>query len=209
MCHDLIYFCSFANQKGNKMGKIYTKSGDSGTTSLVGGKRIKKQDELLEAYGTCDELNSFIALLMAETEREGGEIADTSTLLRRIQNTLFDIGGLMATLPEEWDKYWKGSVQHIETETEFLETAIDKWESELPPLKQFILPGGNRAIAAAHICRTVCRRLERRMVPLTDRFDGYLPLIKYVNRLSDFFFILARILHQKGHVDVNSYQFTK
>ena len=194
------------------MGKIYTKSGDSGTTSLVGGKRIKKQDELLEAYGTCDELNSFIGLLIAEIEDfkvKTAQAEDIVEVLKHVQNTIFDVGGLLATESEQWAQYWNNRPALIEKETTALEQQIDKWDETLPPLKQFILPGGNRAIAAAHICRTVCRRLERRMVPLTDRFDGYLPLIKYVNRLSDFFFILARILHQKGHVDVNSYQFTK
>ena len=197
--------CRFAKKR--KMGKIYTKSGDKGTTSLVGGTRISKNDTLLEAYGTCDELNSFIGLLVAEIESGGStEKQTTSEMLRRIQNTLFDVGGLLATEPENWDKFWSGHTGRIEAETGELEKTIDGWEAQLPPIRQFILPGGDKAIATAHVCRTVCRRLERRTAAIAPNFEGYATLLKYINRLSDFFFILSRFLHQNENISVYYYQ---
>ncbi|MBP5711156.1 MAG: cob(I)yrinic acid a,c-diamide adenosyltransferase [Bacteroidales bacterium] len=194
------------------MGKIYTKSGDSGTTTLVGGKRISKNDELLEAYGTCDELNSFIGLFLAETKCSGiekDEADKIADIITDVQNTLFDIGGLLATEPEYWVEYWKNRPAIIEEKTVALEQQIDKWSETLPQIRQFILPGGSKATATAHVCRTVCRRLERQMVALNGRFKGYLTLTKYINRLSDFFFILSRFLHQIGNIPVNLYQPTK
>ena len=170
--------------------KIYTKTGDKGSTSLVDGTRVSKTDQLLKCYGTVDELNSYIGLLMA---------VEADEFLTDVQRQLFVIGGMLATPPEKWEKYWKNS--DFESFVRKVEGKIDEMTAEIPPFKGFILPQGNEAIARAHICRTVCRRAEREVVTLFEENHAYEMPMKLLNRLSDFFFTLARFYHKKMNID--------
>ncbi len=170
--------------------KIYTRKGDSGTTMLFGGTRLTKDNIRIEAYGTVDELNSFLGWL-ADKEPE---FADQ---IHRIQSTLFDLGSWLATDPSKRDKLQLPRFD--ESEITLLEQWIDQMESELPQLKSFILPGGDESASLAHVCRTVCRRAERRVVAALKDDDLPVPAISYLNRLSDYLFVLARyILFKKG-----------
>jgi cob(I)alamin adenosyltransferase len=176
--------------------KIYTKTGDGGETGLFAGPRVTKDDPRIEAYGTVDELNA--ALGWARTETTAGEL---DQLLGRIQHHLFAIGAELATP----DPAKHGTKMIGDAHIRELEQAIDDWEEQLPPLKQFVLPGGARAAAALHVARSVCRRAERRVVSLY-RFmqigTGDLPVV-YLNRLSDLLFVLARAAnHQAGCGDI-------
>lgn len=171
--------------------KIYTKTGDKGETSLVGGKRVKKYDSLLEAYGTIDELNSHIGLVIADKPEP---------FLTDIQRMLFVIGGMLATETQNWDKYWPGT--DLEGLLQQVETEIDRMSAELEPFKGFILPQGSMLIAHIHVCRTVCRRAERLIVKIADENEAYSKLLKIVNRLSDYFFILAQFCHKKLDIPV-------
>ncbi|MBO4621840.1 MAG: cob(I)yrinic acid a,c-diamide adenosyltransferase [Paludibacteraceae bacterium] len=169
--------------------RIYTKTGDKGETSLIGGTRMSKASARLEAYGTADELNSFIGLLRAKLNDE-----EIDAVLNRIQNKLFNLGGFLATdtnVTQTCD-----ATEIAQEEIDILERLIDKWQEELPPVRGFILPGGSEAIALCHVCRTVTRRLERRMVALFgDELDDSPKAqncLQYVNRLSDFLFILSK-----------------
>lgn len=168
--------------------KIYTKTGDDGTTSLYGGKRISKDDIRIESYGTVDELNSFIGLLSAQISMQ-----ESVARLIEIQKTLFNIGSQLANDPDK--------PLHVPTVTEedikVLETDIDTMNLELEPLKTFILPGGSMAIGTAHVCRTICRRAERRVIHLSK--EGPIPdhIVQYLNRLSDYFFVLSRYIAYK------------
>ncbi len=163
--------------------KIYTKGGDRGETSLVTGRRVRKDDALIEAYGTVDELNAFCGLLVTATDHEVivGELGF-------VQNCLFNIGSILARDNADI----KDFPVITQTHTEHLERAIDRHNSVLKPLRNFILPSGSKAIALSHICRTITRRAERKVVALeADTEDIGLVLI-FLNRLSDYFFILAR-----------------
>ncbi len=178
--------------------KIYTKTGDKGKTSLFGGTRLFKDDIRIEAYGTVDELNSFIGLLISELE-----VLDMEGLeLQRIQNTLFDIGSQLSVAPDKREQF--NLPMPTDLDITALEHAIDRMNDELPELKNFILPGGSRASATCHICRTVCRRAERRMVSiqrLGEEIDAV--LIRYMNRLSDYLFVLSRyIIHRQGGKEI-------
>ncbi len=163
--------------------KIYTKSGDQGTTSLVSGRRVDKDEILLEAYGTVDELNSFIGLLIAE---------DMSSILNlqfnTIQNKLFNIGSILAKDGLDLEDYPTIADQDVLQ----LEQWIDEHNENLSPLTNFILPSGSKAIALAHVCRTICRRAERRTIAIDSPVDSVEVIIQYLNRLSDYFFICAR-----------------
>ena len=164
---------------------IYTKTGDQGGTSLVGGKRVDKDDVRVEAYGTIDELNSFIGLLAHNSKIDHD---DLPKIIYRIQNKLFNIGAYLAT-----DGAEKAMGMYIADITE-LESKIDEMDAELPPMRGFVLPGGSRLSALCDICRTITRRAERRVIAL-GRATGTTidPLVlQYLNRLSDFFFVLAR-----------------
>ena len=178
--------------------RIYTKTGDKGETSLIGGSRVSKASDRLEAYGTADELNSFIGLLRASLEKsdqeERAEMLEIDGVLNRIQNKLFNLGGFLATDPLVAQT--TESTEIAEEEVQILERMIDKWQEELEPVRGFILPGGDESIALCHVCRTVARRLERRMVVLFAADDsagvkGEICL-QYVNRMSDFLFILSK-----------------
>lgn len=167
------------------MGKIYTKTGDDGTTGLVGGTRVKKFDARLEAYGTIDELNAAVGVIRSY------DIPDTiSSVLIEIQNRLFNIGSRLAS-DEKGDKITE-KLSITEAHIAFLEKAIDEIEKDLPKLRQFILPGGDLASAYCHVARTVCRRAERRILAFADSGTIQPEIIKYINRLSDFLFVLAR-----------------
>lgn len=156
--------------------KIYTKTGDKGQTSLANGKRVSKTDLRLECYGTADELNSWVGLLRARTNNYQEQ-------LDRIQNLLFNIGARLADAPgEDWI-----TTQDVTD----LELWIDQIQEQLEPLRAFILPAGNETIATCHLCRTVTRRLERLMVNLLAQHTNDITL-QWVNRLSDFWFVLAR-----------------
>ena len=164
---------------------IYTRTGDGGTTSLVGGTRIGKDDVRLEAYGTVDELNSHLGLLRVFT----GDVAgDSETELDSIQNKLFNVGAYLAT---EGAEVCRGlGTDDIAR----LEEWMDSMEEALPPLNSFVLPGGTRAAAEAHICRTVCRRAERRVITLGHSAQLDANVVKYLNRLSDWLFVYSRWL---------------
>lgn len=168
--------------------KIYTKTGDRGETSLIGGTRVSKADLRLETYGTADELNAFVGLLRAAELPE-----DLDKKLHRIQNRLFDLGAYLAT---DTNKLSADRFALPKEEVEWLEKGIDEMEEGLPALKNFVLPAGNERIARAHVCRTVARRLERQMVALLKEDENDQIALQYVNRLSDFFFVLARKVAQ-------------
>jgi cob(I)alamin adenosyltransferase len=166
--------------------KIYTGGGDRGKTSLVGGFRVSKTHPRLEAYGTVDELNSFIGLLLAELEDpELGE------LLLFIQSKLFTVGSYLATDPSKTEYKIES---HITGDCiRKVEEAIDLIDSQLPKLKSFVLPGGSRSAALAHVCRTVCRRAERNIYRLTESEETVEePVLVFMNRLSDLLFVIAR-----------------
>ncbi len=166
--------------------KIYTRGGDKGETGLFGGERVPKNSPRIEAYGTIDELNSYIGLTITESKSE-----EVKELLNTIQNQLFTVGSDLATpLNEKTEKY---DIPRVPEEYfENAEKQIDRFEEELEPLKNFILPGGSRAAAMLNICRTICRRAERRVVALNNSEKVGENIIIFLNRLSDLFFVLAR-----------------
>lgn len=167
--------------------KLYTKTGDKGQTGLIGGTRVPKNDVRIEAYGTVDELNSFIGLLST------GEIPENvKSFLQLVQNKLFVIGSYLATDQSKVSLH-KASVL-TDTDISSVELEIDKLEELLPPLSAFILPGGSQAGAMSHICRTIARRAERRLFDVNELYvvDGQ--ILVFVNRLSDYFFALSRHL---------------
>jgi cob(I)alamin adenosyltransferase len=171
--------------------KIYTKTGDGGKTSLIGGTRVPKSHIRINAYGTVDELNSFIGLL-------GDQLSDIHyrELLREIQDRLFTIGSSLACDPKKEISMQIPDLH--ESDIHLLEKEIDSMNGELPEMKSFILPGGNNKVSIAHICRTICRRTERIIVELDASEPLEQPLIvKYLNRLSDFLFVLARYIGMK------------
>ncbi|MEN2282533.1 cob(I)yrinic acid a,c-diamide adenosyltransferase [Algoriphagus sp. SE2] len=173
--------------------KIYTKTGDQGITSLLGGKRIPKSDLRIDAYGTIDELNSFMGLLRDQ------EVNDKrSELLKEIQDRLFTIGADLATVPGK-EKVKKPDLH--EEDVELLEYEMDKMEALLPPLTSFILPGGNQSVSFCHVARTVCRRAERIVVELASYEPVSELVIQYLNRLSDFLFVLGRSMGKELGAD--------
>lgn len=172
--------------------KIYTRTGDKGLTSLVGGKRVPKTSSRLEAYGTVDELNSHIGLLLAYD----GLPAEDRQTLTRVQHRLFNLGSQLATEPES--PYQPQGITAEDVAE--LEQAIDKVDSVLPKHDRFILPGGSLPSSQAHVCRTVARRAERRMLQMDQ--DGHpvaTEAMAYINRLSDYLFVLARQINIFTH----------
>jgi cob(I)alamin adenosyltransferase len=171
--------------------KIYTKTGDKGTTSLIYGQRVAKNDGRVEAYGSCDETNSMIGLALSYLKDEQFENKSTfDSIFYKIQTTLFHVGAELAT-PTGKEVKWKLKDEDIVE----LEKQIDEWDSELPPLTNFILPGGHPCGAALHVARTVVRRAERSAVTLGEDVN---PLVlSYLNRLSDFLFVAARYVNAK------------
>jgi len=174
--------------------KIYTKTGDKGQTSLFGGARLSKDDIRIEAYGTVDELNATVGYLY-----EVVSVKEVREVLFVIQNKLFNIGSVLAMDPSK-DFELPGVSK---ADVTFLEHEIDQMQTTLPELKQFVLPSGHLSGACAHMARTVCRRAERRVVSLSASADVDLNILTYLNRLSDYLFILARYLvYQNGAQEV-------
>ncbi len=167
--------------------KIYTRTGDKGETGLLGGTRVPKNDPRIEAYGTIDELNSHMGMLRDLAAPHH------AALITRIQSTLFAIGSRLASNSAE--EAAKFHVPHV-TDRDILEleNTMDSMDAELEPMRNFILPGGHPAISQAHICRTVCRRAERRIVELSAQTALSEEMIRYMNRLSDLLFVMARHL---------------
>lgn len=174
--------------------KIYTRTGDNGTTSLANGQRVPKDHIRLEAYGTIDELNAHLGLLQA-LWTEGEE----KQMLLNIQHTLFDIGAILAT-PGQPDKT-NTAPGHLNDALTRLEKSIDELDENLPALRAFILPTGNVVSAQCHVCRTVCRRAERRILSLAAEAQIAEEILSYINRLSDFLFILARKANFNANTD--------
>ncbi|MBE6271985.1 MAG: cob(I)yrinic acid a,c-diamide adenosyltransferase [Prevotella ruminicola] len=168
-----------------KITKVYTRQGDRGKTSLVGGQRVSKASERLEAYGTVDELSSHLGLL-ASFLPDG----DDKTMIIRVQSCLFNVCTNLATDQEQ--TVLSPSAHLPEGEIELLEEQVDKIMNLLPEKQGFILPGGTREAAQAHVCRTVCRRAERRIVALSELSQISPEILQYVNRLSDYLFVLAK-----------------
>lgn len=166
---------------GNRLSKIYTRTGDDGTTGLGDGTRVPKDGDRVEAYGTVDELNSVLGVLLAVP----GLPADITERLVEIQHELFDMGGELC-IPG----HHVITAEHVTR----LEQALDGFNDPLPPLKEFILPGGGPAAAACHLARTVARRAERRVLTLSRGEPVSPEVLKYLNRLSDLLFVLARVL---------------
>jgi len=182
------------------LNRIYTRTGDDGTTALGTGERRKKYDLRIAAYGTLDEVNAVIGV--ARLHVSGDKAFET--LLERIQNDLFDVEADLC-MPSEKGKGPGGERLSVtDSQVEWLEREIDKLNAELTPLKSFILPGGSPAAAYLHLARTVCRRAERIMVELKDKpGESVTPAaLKYVNRLSDFLFVASRYMNDKGATDV-------
>jgi cob(I)alamin adenosyltransferase len=174
--------------------KIYTRRGDSGETDLIGSGRVPKDHLRVDAYGAVDELNATLGVCAAATPH-----ADVRALLEGIQRGLFALGAHLAT-PEARHRESLGMGEPSDAEIAALEAQIDTFETELPPLERFVLPGGTPQAAAFHVARTVCRRAERVAVAL-DRSDSLAPsAIRYLNRLSDLLFVLARVENRRAGV---------
>ena len=174
--------------------KIYTRRGDAGETDLFGGGRVAKDHDRVVAYGAVDELNASLGVAAAASSQE-----DVRARVAEIQSTLFDLGSYLATPDAE--RHAKAGLPDIgDAEVEALERAIDAFEKELEPLRRFVLPGGTAAASAFHVARTVCRRAEREAVRL-DRSESLAPpCLRYLNRLSDLLFVLARLENRRAGV---------
>lgn len=179
--------------------KIYTKTGDKGETSLLGGERVSKHHDQIEAYGTVDELNACLGLVAVTNEHK-----TLDAMIPSIQRNLFNAGSELAQSEKYKPKKQSAHFQPITTEAvETLETWIDQLEEDLPPLKNFILPGGTPAAAHLHLARCICRRAERRVIALAHQRDVRTELITYLNRLSDLLFVMARAAnHLSGREDI-------
>ncbi|WP_102028951.1 cob(I)yrinic acid a,c-diamide adenosyltransferase [Salirhabdus sp. Marseille-P4669] len=172
--------------------RIYTRSGDKGTTSLIYGERVAKNDNRVEAYGTCDEANSMIGLALSYVDGDWEKKEEFLAFFHRVQTILFHVGAELAT-PKGKEVMWKLKKEHIEE----LEQQIDEWDQELTPLKNFILPSGHKASAAFHVARTVTRRAERVAVSIEDDSESARLVRAYLNRLSDLLFVAARYVNVK------------
>ncbi|MBI4066108.1 cob(I)yrinic acid a,c-diamide adenosyltransferase, partial [Candidatus Gottesmanbacteria bacterium] len=161
---------------------IYTRSGDTGSTSLFGGKRVLKCEELVEVYGSLDELNSWVGHIASLFPSP-----DVKQFLQAVQSDLFTIGSTLAG--------WKGDLTGLDGRVKEMEARIDGMDESLPPIRNFILPGGSELAAYAHITRSICRRVERQTVALMQKEDVDKRIVKYLNRISDLFFMLARFIN--------------
>jgi len=179
------------------MGKsmLYTKTGDDGKTSLVGGNRVPKTHIRLESYGTIDELNSFVGWLLCAIEEKG-----TKNFLSLIQHKLFNVSSYLATDSEDPSIERKCGI--TDDDISLIEKEIDQLDALLPKLRRFVLPGGNEAAARAHICRTVCRRAEREIYRLKEKYTVDQYILSFINRLSDYFFVLARTENHKSGKEI-------
>jgi len=170
------------------LNRIYTKRGDTGQTSLAGGQRVAKDSPRIEAYGTVDELNAFVGLASVSCG-DDARLTNLAAILRRVQHELFNLGSILATLPE--DVHPK-QARITSAEVEQLEREIDAMNADLPPLRSFVLPGGTRLNAELHAARTICRRAERLLVSLSRREAIPPEAVQYLNRLSDAMFVWSR-----------------
>jgi cob(I)alamin adenosyltransferase len=180
------------------INRVYTRQGDTGETSLVGGQRVPKYSLRIEAYGTVDELNSFVGLARqtAAGDPAHPEVSALGNVLLRVQHELFNLGSILATLPED---VHPRQARITEAEIAQLEAEMDRANERLPALRSFVLPGGSRLNAELHICRTVCRRAERIVTALAHQEPVPVEAVKYLNRLSDAFFVWSRwAAHQSG-----------
>lgn len=185
------------------ISKVYTKTGDGGKTALVGGQRVAKSHPRLEAYGTVDELNAFVGaavVSLQEEARQAPVVSDLVPILIRVQHELFNLGSILATLPE--DVHPK-QPRVTDDDIARLESDIDRFNDELPMLRSFVLPGGSRANTDLHVCRTVCRRAERILFQVSREEEVSTEALKYLNRLSDAFFVWSRWVNTAvGHEEV-------
>jgi cob(I)alamin adenosyltransferase len=180
------------------LNRIYTRTGDAGTTRLATGQSVSKSALRVEAYGAVDETNACVGLARLHT----GADVRLDAMLARIQNELFDLGADLST-PAKPDEAEGSALRIIETQVARLEAEIDALNAELPDLKSFILPGGAPAAAALHLARTVCRRAEREAVRLVEAGEAVnAPALRYLNRLSDFLFVAARFANDRGAAEV-------
>jgi cob(I)alamin adenosyltransferase len=178
------------------LNRIYTRTGDAGTTRLASGRSVSKADLRVEAYGAIDETNACLGLARVHTA------GDFDALLARLQNELFDLGADLAT-PAKSNEAPGAALRILDSQVDRLESEIDSLNAELPPLASFILPGGTPAAAALHLARTVCRRAEREAVRLVEAGEPVSPAaMRYLNRLSDLLFVAARYANDKGAAEV-------
>jgi cob(I)alamin adenosyltransferase len=178
-----------------KKANVYTRTGDKGTTGLVGGTRVTKSDPRIQLYGEVDELNSHIGLAISYLEEE-----ISKDFLYQIQSSLFDLGSNLACEKEKRAQFKLPQIN--ESLIEILEKEIDQIDATLAPLKTFILPGGSLESSAFHVCRTISRRVERQMVNFEEQHPGEIPenAFRFINRLSDYFFVFARFVNYKKGV---------
>jgi cob(I)alamin adenosyltransferase len=183
------------------LSKIYTRTGDAGTTALGSGVRVAKSHLRIHAYGTVDETNACLGLVRIHTA--GDEFAALDAMLARIQNDLFDLGADLC-VPQSPDDPQSAGLRIEQSQVERLEREIDQLNGDLQPLRSFVLPGGHPAAAALHLARTICRRAERLMVELAEAESSGVsaPAMRYVNRLSDYLFVAARWTNAKAGGDV-------
>jgi cob(I)alamin adenosyltransferase len=175
------------------INRVYTRRGDDGDTALAGGQRVAKDSRRIEAYGAVDELNAFVGMARATAEEMSPELA---AILKRVQHELFNLGSILATLPED---VHPRQARITEVDIARLEEEMDKMNEALEPLRSFVLPGGCRLNAELHVCRTVCRRAERRLVALAREEQTPAEAVKYLNRLGDALFVWSRwASHQSG-----------
>lgn len=178
--------------------KIYTKTGDKGHTSLVGGTRVSKTELRIEAYGTVDELNSYVGLV-----RDQAVNIDRKDILKEIQDRLFTIGSILAS---ETDQTKKRIPDLHESDIELLEKEMDRMDESLEPMRFFILPGGHQSVSFGHLARTVCRRAERVVLRLAEESEINDLVIRYLNRLSDYLFVLCRMMIKELNVEEISWK---
>ena len=176
------------------INRVYTRGGDKGETGLASGQRVSKDSPRIECYGTVDELNSFVGIARQTVQERAGEfptLASLSAILLRVQHELFNAGSILSTLPED---VHPRQPRVTDREVNQLEAEMDQMNDKLPALRSFVLPGGSRLNAELHVCRTICRRAERLCVALSDQ-----DTLKYLNRLSDAFFVWSRwASHEMG-----------
>ena len=188
----LLKKCSFV------IMKIYTKTGDKGQTSLVGGTRVSKTELRIEAYGTVDELNSYVGLV-----RDQAVNNDRKDILKEIQDRLFTIGSILASEPEQTKK----RIPDLhESDIELLEKEMDRMDESLEPMRFFILPGGHQSVSFGHLARTVCRRAERMVIRLSQETEVNDLVIRYLNRLSDYLFVLCRMMIKDLNIEEISWK---
>lgn len=176
------------NQPRLAINRVYTRQGDGGNTMLAGGQRVPKDSRRIQAYGTVDELNAFVGTARV-TAAGDARLAVLSAILLRVQHELFNLGSILATLPED---VHPRQARVTEAEVARLEAEIDRLTAEVPPLRSFVLPGGSRLNAELHVCRTVCRRAEREVVALAREETIPPEAVRYLNRLSDALFVWSR-----------------